>query len=71
MDGLTRPAAGSPSPQRATVLGILWRWQNDVNLAGLRDPQALARLPQAEREAWQKVWKRMEALENQLRTAGE
>jgi serine/threonine-protein kinase len=71
LDGLTPPAAGAPSRPRSEVLRPLWRWRHDVNLAGLRDPKALARLPQAEREAWQTFWQRVEALEYQLRTAGE
>jgi serine/threonine-protein kinase len=31
-------------------------WQTDPDLAGLRDPDALARLPTAERAQWQGLW---------------
>jgi eukaryotic-like serine/threonine-protein kinase len=71
LDDLPRLADGSALRQRANVRGPLWLWRNDVHLAGFRGPQALARLPQGEREAWQKIWDRVDALENQLRAAGE
>jgi serine/threonine-protein kinase len=31
-------------------------WQKDPDLASLRQPEALARLPQAERRDWQQLW---------------
>jgi serine/threonine-protein kinase len=31
-------------------------WQQDTDLAGVRDAQALADLPEAERQSWQKLW---------------
>ncbi len=31
-------------------------WQWDPDFAGVRGPEALARLPQAERQEWQKLW---------------
>jgi serine/threonine-protein kinase len=31
-------------------------WQTDPDLASVRDPAALARLPAEEREAWQQLW---------------
>lgn len=31
-------------------------WQKDADLAGVRDKDALQRLPEAEREPWQKLW---------------
>jgi tetratricopeptide (TPR) repeat protein/serine/threonine protein kinase len=40
-----------PEVQRA-----LRHWQEDRDLAGIRDKSALARLPEAERQAWQKLW---------------
>src|SRR5262249_48397493 len=32
-------------------------WLADPDLAGVRGPEALGKLPEAERPAWQKVWK--------------
>ena len=31
-------------------------WLEDPHLARVRGPEALARLPAAERQAWQKLW---------------
>jgi serine/threonine-protein kinase len=31
-------------------------WQQDTDFASVRDPEALARLPQAERKNWQQLW---------------
>jgi serine/threonine-protein kinase len=31
-------------------------WLEDPDFAGVRGPEALARLPEAERQAWQKLW---------------
>jgi serine/threonine protein kinase/tetratricopeptide (TPR) repeat protein len=41
---------------RATAANLLWHWQVDPDLAGVRGPEALARLPETERQAWQKLW---------------
>jgi hypothetical protein len=35
---------------------VLRHWQEDSDLAGVRDSAALADLPAAERDAWCKVW---------------
>jgi hypothetical protein len=32
------------------------RWLADPDFAGVRGPEALARLPEAERPAWQQLW---------------
>jgi hypothetical protein len=37
-------------------------WQHEEDLAGVRDEQALARLPLAERRAWQALWTDVAAL---------
>jgi eukaryotic-like serine/threonine-protein kinase len=34
----------------------LRHWQKDADLAGLRSAEALAKIPGAERQAWQKLW---------------
>jgi tetratricopeptide (TPR) repeat protein len=55
--------AQSDRPQaRAAVQQALRMWQRDAGLAGVRDPDALARLPNAEREAWQKLWQEVGAV---------
>ena len=43
---------------RLTLAG----WQTDADLAGLRDADAVAKLPAAERDACRKLWADVEAL---------
>jgi serine/threonine-protein kinase len=61
--------AESGTPQtRALVQQTLQHWQEDPDLAGLRDAAALAKLPEAERAEWNKLWADVEAT---LKKAGE
>jgi tetratricopeptide (TPR) repeat protein len=46
---------GAPQA-RSLVQRRLRHWQKDPDLAGLRDPDALARLPQDQRQAWGRLW---------------
>ena len=48
--------------QRAAVLRRLGRWQVDPALAGIRDVQALAALPEPERRSLGDLWLRIDAL---------
>jgi hypothetical protein len=41
---------------------MLQHWQADSDLAGIRDPEALAKLPEAERKEWQALWAEVDAL---------
>jgi hypothetical protein len=41
---------------RALVQKTLQHWQDDADLAGIRDKDAVAKLPAEEREACQKLW---------------
>jgi len=50
------------------VARTLARWKADPDLAGVRGEEALAGLPEAEREAWRSLWKDAEAL--RLRAVG-
>jgi hypothetical protein len=47
---------------RAQVQKALTRWRKDDNLAGLRDADALEKLPPAERQEWQDLWQEVAAL---------
>jgi hypothetical protein len=38
------------------VAQALRYWRQDPDLAGVRDPAALAKLPPAERKAWEALW---------------
>ena len=40
----------------------LSHWREDADLAGVRDADALMKLPDAERQEWQKLWQEVEAL---------
>jgi serine/threonine-protein kinase len=48
-------ASGKPA-DRAEVHAKLRHWLADPDFAGVRGPEALAKLPEAERQAWQKLW---------------
>jgi serine/threonine-protein kinase len=50
------------SQQRAAVLKRLGRWQVDPALAGLREVQAMAGLPEPERRSLRDLWRRIDAL---------
>jgi hypothetical protein len=47
---------------RPGIRRALAAWPTDPNLAGVRDPAELARLPEAERAAWQRLWDDVAAL---------
>ena len=44
------------------VQGKMTHWQQDTDLAGVRDPKAPEKLPPDERDAWQKLWQDIDAL---------
>jgi eukaryotic-like serine/threonine-protein kinase len=53
----------STDPQAPTIVAmVLRRWQRDTDLAGIRDPDALAALPGSERGAWQALWVEVDRL---------
>jgi tetratricopeptide (TPR) repeat protein len=55
-----RLESGQPA-DRAEVQKSLRHWQRDPDLAGLRDPPALAKLPAEEQKACRKLWAEIEA----------
>jgi tetratricopeptide (TPR) repeat protein len=48
--------------QARTVEQTMQHWLNDPDLAGVRGPDALSRLPEAERRKWQRLWQQVEEL---------
>ena len=62
-------AAGTPTAP-ADVQGWQRYWLADRDLAGIRDAEALARLPEAERKQWQVLWSDAEALMKRASGAG-
>jgi tetratricopeptide (TPR) repeat protein len=47
---------------RASAVKTLQHWKTDTDLAGVRDREPLAQLPEAEQEAWRKLWADVEEL---------
>jgi tetratricopeptide (TPR) repeat protein len=60
---------GGTPPDRRLARQRLRGWQHQQDLAGLRDPAALARLPGDEREACQQLWVEVQAQFDQTGTA--
>jgi hypothetical protein len=52
---------------RLRVTGTLNRWRTHDDLLGVRDPSALARPPEKEQPAWQKLWSEVAAVLGQAR----
>jgi len=48
--------------QRQAMAGTLKHWQQDADLASVRDEAALAQLPEGEREGWKSLWAEVAAL---------
>jgi serine/threonine-protein kinase len=61
-------AAWAKATDRARVRRTLTHWQQDLALAGVRDKQALAGLPAAERAEWEKLWAEVDGLLRRLDT---
>src|SRR5262249_28193475 len=51
-----------PAESRAEVLQRINCWLGDPDLACLRDPEPLGRLPAAERGDWEKLWRELREL---------
>jgi serine/threonine-protein kinase len=54
--------AGANPQAPALVRQRLQHWQRDVDFRGVRGDDALAKLPEAERQDWQQLWQDVEAL---------
>jgi serine/threonine protein kinase/WD40 repeat protein/tetratricopeptide (TPR) repeat protein len=65
MDGLLPPWWRDQEMRR--LLNPLQDWLKDRSLADVRGAEALARLSDAEREGWQKLWEEVEALLQRIR----
>ena len=51
-----------PPQARQVVSQMLQHWRGDLDLAGLRDPGSLEKLPRDEQDACRTIWKEVEAL---------
>jgi hypothetical protein len=52
----TRLLESAKDPERDFAERKLAHWKRDSDLAGIRNAEALAKLPEAERKAWQALW---------------
>ncbi len=53
---------GGDPKLRDQVARTLQHWKSDTDLTGIRDREALTKLPEAERNAWQSLWAEVEGL---------
>jgi len=51
-----KQAASAQAAERDLAVATLAHWQEDTDLSSVRDPGPLAKLPDAEREEWEKLW---------------
>jgi tetratricopeptide (TPR) repeat protein len=65
----TKRAAGEKPDVRALVQQTLKHWQEDADLAGLRDKDAVSKLPADEQEAWKALWSDVDDLYKRTREA--
>jgi eukaryotic-like serine/threonine-protein kinase len=63
---MTPEVAGGQPDVLMRLKYTLSRWHRDRKLAGIRDADALAKLPAGEREAFAKLWVDVEALEKKI-----
>jgi len=62
LEAWARKPESGPAADRVKVQQSLARWGTDRDLAGLRDPDALDRLPPAERQECRTLWADIDAL---------
>jgi serine/threonine-protein kinase len=55
---------------RAAIQQMLCHWQTDADLAGIRDPDALKKLPEAERNSCRKLWDDVAAVQAKIEDRG-
>jgi hypothetical protein len=52
----TKQTASDRPADRALAMQTLKHWQEDADLAGIRDKDAVTKLPEAEQVAFRKLW---------------
>jgi tetratricopeptide (TPR) repeat protein len=67
LNSQTQRLEDADAKTRAALRKDLEHWQQDADLASVRDEKALAQLPEAERTAWQQLWTDVERLMQQTR----
>ena len=61
-DAWSKQMDGGDANARASLVQTLGHWKVDVNMAGVRDPEVLAKFPEPERKEWQSLWGDVDAL---------
>ena len=56
LDDWRRLLDKEPDKVRSVLIQQLRHWLDDPDFTGVRGPQALAQLPEAERRPWQNLW---------------
>ena len=62
LDSWRKPLESGPPESRPGIIACLKRARLDRDLATIRDPEALAKLPEAERNDWQVYWEEVQTL---------
>jgi serine/threonine-protein kinase len=57
----SKPFEGGPPEARAATRALR-HWKHDADLAGIRDPEALAGLPDEEQQECHKLWSKVDAI---------
>ena len=65
----TNLAKGPPKARMMQAIGLM-NWKNNPDLAGIRDPGALAGLPADEQKACRELWSEVDALLEKARVVG-
>ena len=67
----TKIVNDGPPKARNETAGVLRAWLNHADLNGIRDDLELAKLPEAERASWRRVWDAVDGLLRRASAVGE
>ena len=66
----TKLLESGPPQARPAIVQTLSHWKQDTDLAGIRDAEALAKLPEDEQKAWRTLWADVDSLLKRAATSG-
>jgi len=70
LDAWSRVLDKGPAKDRSSVTRKLEYWKADPDLAGFRDSEALAKLPDREKQTWTAIWANVDALLRKAQAKG-